>query len=111
MTVPYAARLIRSVAVLQAALCLYGYSTSVPAANADQQGDPQLVARVKEALAQDQRLYAAHINVSAEPDGVIHLSGIVASDDDLNQAKRDAKAVTGVRSVVEDLSIEGHAGR
>jgi osmotically-inducible protein OsmY len=105
-----AVRFIRSVAVLQGLLCLYGCSTTSPAADADQEGDPQLAARVKDALTQDQRVYTARINVRAEHGGVIHLSGIVASEDDLNQAKRDAESVAGVRAVVDDLHTEEHAG-
>jgi osmotically-inducible protein OsmY len=96
-----------SVAVIQALFFIYAWSTPALAADAD----PQLAARVKAALTQDQRIYTAHINVSAEAGGVVHLSGIVASDDDLNQAKRDAKSVAGVRTVVDELHIEGYAGR
>jgi osmotically-inducible protein OsmY len=109
MAIPFAARYIRSVAVLQGLLCLYGCSTTSLAANADQEGDPQLAARVKDALTQDQHVNTARVNVRAEHGGVLHLSGIVASTDDLNQATRDAEAVAGVRAVVEDLHIEGQA--
>ena len=109
MAIPSAPPFIRSVAVLQGLLCLYGCSTTSPAANADQEGDPQLAAQVKDALMQAQRVDAARINVSAEHGGVVHLSGMVASDDDLNQARRDAESVAAVRAVVDDLHIEGYA--
>jgi osmotically-inducible protein OsmY len=99
-------RLIRSVALLQALLCLHGCSATSREANADQQGDPQLAARVKDALTQDQRIYASHVNVTAEHGGVVHLSGMVTSADDLNQVKRDAQSVPEVRAVVDDLQIE-----
>ena len=101
-----AGRLIRSLAVMEALLLSYGCSTTSPQANADQQGDPQLAAQVKDALARDQRVYSAHVNVTAEHGGVVHLTGMVASADDLNQIKRDAQAVTDVRAVVDDLQIE-----
>ena len=109
MAIPSAPPFIRSVAVLQGLLCLYGCSTTSPAGNADQEGDPQLAAQVKDALTQDQRVDAARINVNAEHGGVVHLSGMVASDDDLNQARRDAESVAAVRAVVDDLHIEGYA--
>jgi osmotically-inducible protein OsmY len=111
MYFPSVGPLIRSVAVFQGLLCLYGCSATSPDANADRQGDPQLAARVKDALAGDQRLYSAHIDVTAEHGGVVHLSGIVASIDDLIQARRDAGAIAEVRAIVEDLRIEeGNAG-
>jgi osmotically-inducible protein OsmY len=106
MRSPSAGPLVRSVAVFQALLCLYGCSATSPEANADRQGDPQLAARVKDALTGDQRLYSAHIDVTAEHGGVVHLSGMVASADDLIQARRDAGAIADVRAVVEDLRIE-----
>jgi osmotically-inducible protein OsmY len=112
MNIPSAGRLIRSIAVFQALLFTYGCSTTSPAANADQQGDPQLAAQVKDVLARDQRVYAAHVNVTAEHGGVVHLSGMVASADELNQVKRDAQSVADVRAVVDNLQIEqGGAAR
>jgi osmotically-inducible protein OsmY len=112
MNVPPAGRLIRSVAACQALLFIYGCSTTSPDANADRQGDPQLAARVKDVLSRDRLAYAAHINVTAEHGGVVHLSGMVASADDLNQAKFEAQSVPDVRAVVDDLQIEqGGAAR
>jgi len=112
MNMPSAGRLIRSIAVFQALLFAYGCSTTSPAANADQQGDPQLAAQVQDVLARDQRVYAAHVNVTAEHGGVVHLSGMVASADELNQVKRDAQSVSDVRAVVDNLQIEqGGAAR
>ncbi|HEY4975093.1 MAG TPA: BON domain-containing protein [Steroidobacteraceae bacterium] len=104
-----AGRLIRPAALLNALLCLYGCSITSPEANADRQGDPQLAARVKVALAGDLRLDFARIQVTAEHGGVVHLNGTVASAEDLNQAKRDAGSVADVRAVVEDLQIEAGA--
>jgi osmotically-inducible protein OsmY len=57
-------------------------------------------------LARDERVYSAHIKVTAEHGGVVHLSGKVASADDLNQAKRDAQSISDVRAVVDSLQIE-----
>jgi osmotically-inducible protein OsmY len=111
MDIRSAGPLVRGVAVFGAVLCLYGCSATSPEANADRQGDPQLAARVKDALAGDERLYSAHIDVTAEHGGVVHLSGVVGSIDDLNQARRDAGAIAEVRAIVEDLEIEeGNAG-
>jgi osmotically-inducible protein OsmY len=105
-----AGRLIRSVAVFQLLLCIDGCSTTSTEANADRQGDPQLAARVKETLTKDQRVDTAHVNVTAEHGGVIHLSGTVVSAEVLNQVKRDTQTVTGVRAVVEDLQLQDHGG-
>jgi osmotically-inducible protein OsmY len=111
MYISSAGSLVRSVAVFQGLLCLYGCSATSPEANADRQGDPQLAARVRDALAGDQRLHSERIEVTAEHGGVVHLSGMVASIDDLTQAKRDAGAIAEVRAIVEDLRIEeGNAG-
>jgi osmotically-inducible protein OsmY len=111
MTTPSARRLLRSVSMCQALLFMYGCSTTSPDANADRQGDPQLAGRVKDVLTRDQRVYAGHINVTAEHGGVVHLSGMVASADDLIQAKRDAQSVPDVRAVVDDLQIEPGGAR
>jgi len=54
----------------------------------------------------DERLYSAHIEVTAEHGGVVHLSGVVGSINDLVQARRDAGAIAEVRAIVEDLQIE-----
>jgi len=106
MEIPSAGRMVRTVAALQALVFVYGCSTTSTEANADRQGDPQLAARVQDALSNDQRVYAAHIKVTAEHGGVVHLSGMVASADDLNAAKHDAQSVSGVRAVVDDLQLE-----
>ncbi len=111
MSIPSAGPLVRSLAVLQALFCLYACSATSPEANAERQGDPQLASRVRDALADDQRLISARIDVTAEHGGVVHLSGMVASIDDLIQAKRDAGAIAEVRAIVEDLQVEqGNAG-
>jgi len=106
MEIRSARPVVRSVGVFSALLFVYGCSTTSPEANADRQGDPQLAAQVKDALAGDQRVDAAHITVTAEHGGVVHLSGMVPSAADLSQAKRDAESVADVRAVVEDLQIE-----
>ena len=110
MHIASAGHLVRGAAVIQGLLCFYGCSTTSPDANADRQGDPQLAAQVKDALTRDQRVYAAQINVTAEHGGVVHLSGMVASADDLNQAKHAAQSVADVRAVVDDLQIADNAG-
>src|ERR1700681_899322 len=91
MHIASAGRLVRGAAVFQGLLCFYGCSTTSPDANADRQGDPQLAARVKDTLAKDQRLYTSHVNVTAEHGGVVHLSGMVASAEDLNRVKRETQ--------------------
>lgn len=73
--------------------------------------DDALAARVEQVLLADSRIYARHIDVDARR-GVIRLSGIVWTSDDLYEARRIAGTVPGVTRVVDqlELSIGGRTG-
>jgi hyperosmotically inducible protein len=68
--------------------------------------DGALAERVKAALAGDQKLLSRHIEVSAKH-GVVHLGGFVESDGDLKRALQDAKSVSGVSSVDNEMELKG----
>lgn len=68
--------------------------------------DGALAERVKAALAGDQKLLSRHIEVSAKQ-GVVQLGGFVESDGDLKRALQDAKSVSGVSSVDNEMELKG----
>ncbi len=78
---------------------------------AEQAADATLAANVEQLLSNDSRIYARHIVVSAER-GVIRLTGIVWSSDDVYEARRIAATTPGVVKVVTELeiSVGGRAG-
>lgn len=57
------------------------------------------------ALAADKHLYAKHMDVSAKDD-VVHLGGFVATDTELQLAKKDAAAVDGVKNVNSEITLK-----
>ena len=75
MSIPSAGPLVRQPCGTPGAVSSLRMSATSPEANAERQGDPQLAARVRDALADDQRLSSARIDVTAEHGGVVHLSG------------------------------------
>jgi osmotically-inducible protein OsmY len=68
-------------------------------------GDDAIVKQVYDKLNADPTGYYKHVTVRADH-GVVTLGGIVWSDDDLNNAKRIAASVPGVKSVVDRMTIE-----
>jgi osmotically-inducible protein OsmY len=80
-----------------------------PAAEGDRVPDLVIVSQVHQALALSRRVDAAGIAVRAE-DGVVTLSGRVASPAERDEAVRVAATVWGVNSVVDRLEIASPAG-
>jgi hypothetical protein len=72
---------------------------------AAQQPDKAISDRVINALSSDNVLFARHISVWADGD-VVHLTGYVWDDSDLNHAKRIAGSVSGVTRVVDEMELE-----
>jgi len=66
--------------------------------------DAELEKRVKTALHADPYFYDEHVNVSVER-GAVVLSGLVFSDEDLQDAIRIARTAAGNRPVIDNLSI------
>ena len=107
-----AGKAIRLVVVLVAALGMLCSCTASARRTAEEQAvDDALAARVEQVLLADSRIYARHIDVDANR-GVIRLSGIVWTSDDLYEARRIAATVPGVTRVVDqlELSIGGRTG-
>jgi osmotically-inducible protein OsmY len=60
---------------------------------------------VQAALAADQDLFARDIVVSVQ-DGVVNLSGLAWSDDDIQTAGRIAGSIVGVKAVNNQIGLE-----
>jgi hypothetical protein len=92
-------------AVLLAAVCSLACSTSIAQSDPQATSDAETSTRVKAALSADSKLYAKHIDVSVR-DGVVHLKGFVATDQELQQAQKDARSVPGVTSVRNEMQVK-----
>lgn len=76
-----------------------------PGRNAAESGaDAHIAAQVQTALRADRSLYARHIVVTVDR-GVVHLDGIVWSDEAQRRAQDDAASVPGVISVKSYLEV------
>jgi len=97
----------RSRAVPGAAAALLVALAVGSAARADApDADAATAGRVMAALHADSHLNARHIEVSAKG-GVVRLRGFVESEHDLQLARKDAQAVSGVTSVRDELELKG----
>jgi osmotically-inducible protein OsmY len=100
------------VVVLAAAgLAATGCAVEPARSAAERVADAELAARVAQALAHDPRLYARHVDVDAEH-GIVRLSGFVYAGEDLYEAQRVARSITGVVAVSNELElmVGGRAG-
>jgi hypothetical protein len=70
--------------------------------------DAQVAAEVQGTITRDSRVSSRDVSVIAEK-GVITLAGNVASDDERAAAATDAAGVQGVRTVVNNLVVQGAA--
>jgi len=68
--------------------------------------DAATAARVQAALAADPNLFARDIVVSVD-DGVVNLSGLAWSEDDILTAGRLAASIPGVKGVNNQVGLEG----
>jgi osmotically-inducible protein OsmY len=74
---------------------------------AERQADKDMADRVQLALNSDQVLYARHITILADSGaGVVTLGGYVWTPEELNQAKDDARAVSGVTKVIDRMEVD-----
>jgi hyperosmotically inducible protein len=92
-------------AALLAALCALACSTSMAQSEPQQSSDAETTTRVKAGLSADTNLFAKHIDVAVR-DGVVHLKGFVATDQELQQAQKDARSVPGVTSVRNEMQVK-----
>jgi osmotically-inducible protein OsmY len=80
-------------------------STPPPSSPAQRAADTATAARVQAALAAEPNLFAKDIVVSVQ-DGVVNLSGMAWSDDDIQTAGRVAGSVAGVKGVDNQVGLE-----
>jgi hyperosmotically inducible protein len=80
-------------------------ATTTPAGAAAADQDARLSAAVRARLAADAQLRGANIGVSSRA-GVVTLSGAVGSAALRAAAERDARAVDGVRSVTNTVTVK-----
>ena len=67
--------------------------------------DTAITTKVKAAILGEPGLKVSEINVETFK-GVVQLSGFVSSRDDIGSAVRVAKAVSGVKSVKNDMQLK-----
>lgn len=67
--------------------------------------DTAITAKVKAAIFNEETLKSAEINVETFK-GVVQLSGFVGTQSDINKAVAVTKAVSGVRSVKNDMRLK-----
>ena len=84
--------------VIATVWALVACSTAPPRSPAQRTADAATAARVQAALAAGPNLFARDIVVSVQ-DGVVNLSGMAWSDDDIQTAGHVASSVAGVKVV------------
>lgn len=94
-----------SLAVCVAAMSALACSTSFAQSDSERSSDAETTTRVMAALSADSTLYAKHIDVSVK-NGVVHLGGFVATEQELQQAQKDARSVPGVSSVRNEMQVK-----
>ena len=87
------------------ACALVACSTAPPSSPAQSAADTATAARVQAALAAQPNLFSRDIVVSVH-DGMVNLSGMAWSDDDIQTAGRVAGAVPGVKGVNNQVGLE-----
>src|SRR5918999_3673986 len=68
--------------------------------------DGWITTKIKSEFAVDKLVSATNIRVNTD-DGVVHLSGVAKNRDEARRAVEIARGVKGVRSVRNDMQIEG----
>lgn len=68
--------------------------------------DSVITTKIKAKLANDNPGSMKHIQVDADADGVVWLTGTANTQDDVNQAIQTARSTENVKSVWSDLSVE-----
>jgi osmotically-inducible protein OsmY len=98
-------RLLLHLAIAVAAtVAMTGCATQPQRTEAERAADEDLAARVDGALQHDAAIYARHIDVEATR-GVVRLTGLVWSSNDLYEARRVAATVAGVGNVENQLEL------
>jgi hyperosmotically inducible periplasmic protein len=72
----------------------------------EQAGDGWITTKIKSEFAMDKLVSATNIHVNTD-NGVVHLSGVAKNRDEANRAIQIARDVKGVKSVRNEMKIEG----
>ena len=97
-------RLLNVAIAVAAMVTVTGCTTQPPRTQAERAADEDLAARVDGALQHDSAIYARHIDVEVTR-GVVRLTGLVWSSNDLYEAKRVAATVAGAANVRVELEL------
>jgi osmotically-inducible protein OsmY len=92
------------IVLLTAACGLVACSMAPRRTAAERAADAQMADQVQAALLADPDTYARHIDVEVLR-GVVHLGGYVWEIEDFRNARRDAAAVPGVRTVLTEMQL------
>jgi hyperosmotically inducible protein len=68
--------------------------------------DGWITTKIKSDFAVDKLVSATNIHVNTD-NGVVHLSGIAKNQDEVNRAIQIARSVNGVRSVRNEMQVQG----
>ena len=71
--------------------------------------DGWITTKIKSEFAVNNRVSATNIHVNTD-NGVVHLSGMAKSQDEANQAVSIARGIKGVKSVRNEMQIQGVGG-
>jgi BON domain len=78
--------------------------SSPPRTSLQRAADAETADRVRAAPFADPNIYARHIDIAVDR-GVVHFGGYVWEDEDFQRARRDAVAVSEVRSVLTEMEL------
>ena len=68
--------------------------------------DGWITTKIKSDFAVDKLVSATNIHVDTD-NGVVHLSGVAKNQDEINRAIQIARNVSGVRSVKNEMQVQG----
>jgi osmotically-inducible protein OsmY len=71
--------------------------------------DGWITSKIKSEFALDKAVSATNIRVNTD-NGVVHLSGTAKNQDEINRAVQIARGVKGVKSVRNEMQIQGVGG-
>jgi osmotically-inducible protein OsmY len=97
-------KLVTSAVILSVTCEISGCSMPLPRTEEEKAADAVTAAKVESALLADTMIYARHIDVSVNR-GTVHLGGYVWSNEEFQQAKKDAASIPGVTSVATEMEL------
>jgi osmotically-inducible protein OsmY len=91
--------------LLALAAFLAACASSPPRTAAETEADRKIELAVTQQLDANPHIYAAHISVSVH-NGVVTLTGFVFEPEEVNEAKRTAALVPGVKEIKNHIELE-----